>query len=182
MNKNRIGTRSQGNLVHTQLEPTKRIKNPKKMAESKTQAFSFIEPLKLVPKYSGEIEIRPFIDTCEIIMSMIDCSQLIFFAKMVALTKLTDRAYNIIEIHLTRLILEKMLLDPLEISYVMANLQIELSLIQMGKNKIANGYNTRVESIFQKLCASITAGKSEDTALTIKDIVKTQAIVSILMG
>lgn len=60
----------------------------------KTDTCLFVyRRLNLVPQYSRETEVRTFKDAYEVIMSTIDPVQLVFSAKMIASTKLTDRGY-----------------------------------------------------------------------------------------
>ena len=180
----RIGTRSQKNIVHTQLEnPPKRVKG-KKMADSKPLVFSFSEALNMIPKYLGETEIRPFIDTVEAVMGNVETNQIPFLVKMISTTKLINKAYNTIRYRETTNWenIKQLLLDAFETPYAAGHLQIELNLIKMGATETINGYNNRVESIFQKLCSALTAGKSEEAAFSIKDTVKKQAIISYIEG
>lgn len=147
------------------MRPIKQVKNFKTLTENKIQAFLFIKALGMVLNYIGETGIRLFY-ICDVVMNTIDLSQLVFFTKTTTSTKLTNGMSNVVchlDVFNWRNI-RRMLLDTFKTPYAAANVQIELSLKKMRRNEIINNYNTRLKNIFQKLCASITAGKSKDTA------------------
>ncbi|KNE88030.1 hypothetical protein PSTG_18575, partial [Puccinia striiformis f. sp. tritici PST-78] len=127
----RQGLRSNRNTIHTEYIQPKRIVKAKKMTGgTDMKPISALDAIKLIPNYSGQSEIYPFLNACEVIISTVDSEQHPFMLKMIAATKLSDRAFNVTRY---KEIIEwgdvkKILLDAFETPYGAANLQIELNI------------------------------------------------------
>ncbi|KAL5236482.1 hypothetical protein ACI65C_003892 [Semiaphis heraclei] len=146
--------------------------------------LSAIDAIKLIPIYSGQTDIYPFLCTREFVINTIDSEQLSFILKMIAATKLTDRAFNVTkygEINEWSE-MKKLLLDAFETPYGAANLQIELNIINLKDNETICSYNNRVEELFQKLCNTIAVDKPKDEALILRENIRAQALVSYING
>jgi hypothetical protein len=183
----RPGTRSQTGIQHVQLPI---IKNTRKIIENKMATgklevtLNLTEALHLIPKYSGETDIHPFLSTCDTVIGMVAEAHVPLLIKMITTTKLTGRAFNV-----TRYreagnweVIKQELLNSFEPPYASANLQIELNLIKMGQNETISEYTNRVEGIFQKLCNANSLNKTESDARAIRENIKEQALVSYING
>lgn len=181
----RQGLRSNKNTIHTEYIQPKRTVKVKKMTSSiDTKPISALDAIKLIPNYSGQSEIYPFLNACEVIIGTVDPEQHPFMLKMIAATKLSDRAFNV-----TRYKeinewgdMKKILLDAFETPYGAANLQIELNIVKIKHNETICAYNNRVEEIYQKLCNTVAIGKTLTEAKILRDNIREQALVSYING
>lgn len=181
----RQGLRSNKNTIHTEYIQPKRTVKVKKMTSSiDTKPISALDAIKLIPNYSGQSEIYPFLNACEVIIGTVDPEQHPFMLKMIAATKLSDRAFNVTRY---KEIIEwgdmkKILLDAFETPYGAANLQIELNIVKIKHNETICAYNNRVEEIYQKLCNTVAIGKTLTEAKILRDNIREQALVSYING
>jgi hypothetical protein len=185
--ENRIRTRSQAGGKFIELTVEKRIRKVKevRMANEKPEVIlNLTEALHLIPKYSGETDIHPFLSTCDTIIGMVAEAQVPLLIKMITTTKLTGRAFNVTRYRETGNwdIIRQELLNSFEPPYASANLQIELNLIKMGHNETISEYTTRVEGIFQKLCNANSLNKTASDAKAIRENIKEQALISYING
>lgn len=180
---NRPGTRSQKDIVHTQLVPAKRGKLTKKMSPPSI-VLTISEALNIIPKYSGDTEVYPFINICEKVLESVDADHVPLLTKMIQASKLINRAFNVVryrEITCWEEI-KKILLDSFEAPYAASNLQLELTLIKMENGESVTNYNNRVEDIFQKLCNALTAGENAADSDAIRRNAFKQALTSYIRG
>ena len=181
----RTGLRSDKNTIHSEYKPPKRIIKPKTMASvSEMKPLSAIDAIKLIPNYSGQTEIYPFLNACEVIINTVEADQQPFMLKMIAATKLSDRAFNVTRYKEIKIWgdMKKVLLDAFETPYGTANLQIELNIIKMKNNETISAYNNRVEEIYQKLCNVMAIDKPPTEAKILRDNISEQALVSYVNG
>ena len=141
-----IGTRSQKNIAHTELIPKKRVKNKKMVDNNTTKNMAMLgltDALNMIPKYGGETEIYQFINICEKILESVEKNKIPLIVKIIAATKLINRAFNAIRYReiTTWLELKKTLLDTFEVPYAAANLQTEFNMIRMNNNESVVSYN-----------------------------------------
>ncbi|KAL4153495.1 hypothetical protein QTP88_001328 [Uroleucon formosanum] len=61
---------------------------------SERKPLNAIDAIKLIPDYSGQTEIYPFLNVCEVIINTVDADQQPFMLIMIAATKLSNRAFN----------------------------------------------------------------------------------------
>ena len=185
--ENRIRTRSQAGGKFIELTVEKKIRKVKKvkMANEKLEVtLNLTEALHLIPKYSGETDIHPFLSTCDTIIGMVTEAHVPLLIKMITTTKLTGRAFNVTRYRETGNwdVIKRELLNSFEPPYASANLQIELNLIKMGHNETISEYTTRVEGIFQKLCNANSLNKTDSDAKAIRENIKEQALISYING
>ena len=183
----RPGTRSQTGILHVQLSSVKNTRRiiENKMAIGKLEAtLSLTEALHLIPKYSGETDIHPFLSTCDTVIGMVAEAHMPLLIKMITTTKLTGRAFNVTRYRETGNwdVIKQELLNSFEPPYASANLQIELNLIKMGQNETISEYTNRVEGIFQKLCNANSLNKTDSDARAIRENIKEQALISYING
>lgn len=181
----RTGLRSDRNTVHTVYVQPKRAVKTKKMASgSEMKPLSAIEAIKLIPNYSGLTEIYPFLNACEVILNTVDTDQQPFMLKMIAATKLSDRAFNVTRYKEIKIWddMKKILLDAFETPYAAANLQIELNIVKMQYKETICAYNNRVEELYQKLCNAMAIDKPLNEAKILRDNIREQALVSYING
>ncbi|XP_025207741.1 protein DDB_G0276689-like [Melanaphis sacchari] len=180
----KIGLRSNKNIIHTEYIPAKRTVKTKKMATSKVPTLKVIDALHMIPQYSGQTEMYPFINACETIIDSVDPDQLPLLLKMITATKLTGRAFNVTRYKEIKEWndIKKLLLDAFESPYGAANLQIELNIIKFKNDETIQAYNNRVEEIFQKLCDAVAVGKPSSEAIVLRENIKEQAMVSYING
>ncbi|XP_060861802.1 putative actin-fragmin kinase DDB_G0287957 [Metopolophium dirhodum] len=181
----RQGLRSNRNTIHTEYIQPKRIVKAKKMiGGTDMKPISALDAIKLIPNFSGQSEIYPFLHACEVIISTVDSEQHPFMLKMIAATKLSDRAFNvtrykeIVEWGDMKIIL----LDAFETPYGAANLQIELNIVKTKHNETICAYNNRVEEIYQKLCNTVAIDKTPTEAKILRDNIREQSLVSYKNG
>ncbi|KAL4101321.1 hypothetical protein QTP88_021341 [Uroleucon formosanum] len=94
-NATRQGLRSNRNTIHTEyIQPKLTVKTKKMTGGSEMKPLNAIEAIKLIPDYSGQTEIYPFLNACEVIINTVDADQQPFMLKMIAATKLSDRVFN----------------------------------------------------------------------------------------
>lgn len=181
----RTGLRSDKNTVHIEYIQPKRVVKSKKMTSgSEMKPLSAIEAIKLIPNYSGQTEIYPFLNACEVIINTVDIDQQPFMLKMIGATKLSDRAFNVTKYKEIKIWddMKKILLDAFETPYGAANLQIELNIIKIKNNETICAYNNRVEEIYQKLCNTVAIDKTPVEAKILRDNIREQALVSYING
>ncbi|XP_026808703.1 uncharacterized protein DDB_G0289917-like [Rhopalosiphum maidis] len=147
-------------------------------ANDKVTTLKVIDALHMIPYYSGgHTEIYQFISACETIIESVDADRVPLLLKMMAATKLTDRAFNV-----TRYIeIKQLLLDAFEPPYSpydSVKLRIELYKITIKDNESVYAYNNRVEEIFQKLCDAITTGKPSSEAAILRVNIEEQSLIS----
>ncbi|KAL4153237.1 hypothetical protein QTP88_001070 [Uroleucon formosanum] len=147
---------------------------------SEMKPLNAIEAIKLIPDYSGQTEIYPFLNACEVIINTVDADQQPFMLKMIAATKLSDRAFNATRYKEIKIWedMKKILLDAFETPYAAANLQIELNIIKMRYDETICAYNNRVEEIYQKLCNAVAIDKTPAEAKILRNNIREQALVS----
>ena len=181
----RTGLRSDKNTVHNvYVQPKRTVKTKKMTSVSEMKPLSAIEAIKLIPDYSGQTEIYPFLNACEVIINTVDTDQQPFMLKMIAATKLSDRAFNATRYKEIKVWddMKKILLDAFETPYAAANLQIELNIIKIKPNENICAYNNRVEEIYQKLCNVMAIDKPQNEAKILRDNIREQALVSYING
>jgi len=181
----RQGLRSNKNTIHTEyIQPKRTVKVKKMTGGTETKPISALDAIKLIPNYSGQTDIYPFLNACEVIINTVDSEQHSFMLKMIAATKLSDRAFNVTRYkEITEWgDMKKILLDAFETPYGAANLQIELNIIKMKNNETICAYNNRVEEIYQKLCNTVAIDKPLAEAKILRDNIREQALVSYING
>ncbi|KAL4136302.1 hypothetical protein QTP88_007850 [Uroleucon formosanum] len=131
-----------------------------------------------------QTEIYPFLNACEVIINTVDADQQPFMLKMIAATKLSDRAFNATRYKEIKVWedMKKILLDAFETPYAAANLQIELNIIKMRYDETICAYNNRVEEIYQKLCNAVAIDKTPAEAKILRNNIREQALVSYING
>ncbi|KAL4085098.1 hypothetical protein QTP88_027390 [Uroleucon formosanum] len=86
-NATRQGLRSNRNTIHTEyIQPKRTVKTKKMTGGSEMKPLNAIEAIKLIPDYSGQTEIYPFLNACEVIINTVDVDQQPFMLKMIAAT------------------------------------------------------------------------------------------------
>jgi len=181
----RPGLRSSKNTIHTEyIQPKRTVKAKKMTGVTETKPISALDAIKLIPNYSGQTDIYPFLNACEVIINTVDSEQHPFMLKMIAATKLSDRAFNVTRYkEITEWgDMKKILLDAFETPYGAANLQIELNIIKIKNNETICAYNNRVEEIYQKLCNTVAIDKTSVEAKILRDNIREQALVSYING
>ncbi|KAL4084392.1 hypothetical protein QTP88_028215 [Uroleucon formosanum] len=184
-NATRQGLRSNRNTIHTEyIQPKRTVKTKKMTGGSEMKPLNAIEAIKLIPDYSGQTEIYPFLNACEVIINTVDADQQPFMLKMIAATKLSDRAFNATRYKEIKIWedMKKILLDAFETPYAAANLQIELNIIKMRYDETICAYNNRVEEIYQKLCNAVAIDKTPAEAKILRNNIREQALVSYING
>ncbi|KAL4154027.1 hypothetical protein QTP88_001860 [Uroleucon formosanum] len=184
-NATRQGLRSNRNTIHTEyIQPKRTVKTKKMTGGSEMKPLNAIEAIKLIPDYSGQTEIYPFLNACEVIINTVDADQQPFMLKMIAATKLSDRAFNATRYKEIKVWedMKKILLDAFETPYAAANLQIELNIIKMRYDETICAYNNRVEEIYQKLCNAVAIDKTPAEAKILRNNIREQALVSYING
>ncbi|KAL4101219.1 hypothetical protein QTP88_021239 [Uroleucon formosanum] len=184
-NVTRQGLRSNRNTIHTEyIQPKRTVKTKKMTGGSEMKPLNAIEAIKLIPDYSGQTEIYPFLNACEVIINTVDVDQQPFMLKMIAATKLSDRAFNATRYKEIKVWedMKKILLDAFETPYAAANLQIELNIIKMRYDETVCAYNNRVEEIYQKLCNAVVIDKTPAEAKILRNNIREQALVSYING
>ncbi|KAL4156125.1 hypothetical protein QTP88_000160 [Uroleucon formosanum] len=185
INVTRQGLRSNRNTIHTEyIQPKRTVKTKKMTGGSEMKPLNAIEAIKLIPDYSGQTEIYPFLNACEVIINTVDVDQQPFMLKMIAATKLSDRAFNATRYKEIKVWedMKKILLDAFETPYAAANLQIELNIIKMRYDETICAYNNRVEEIYQKLCNAVAIDKTPAEAKILRNNIREQALVSYING
>ncbi|KAL4153351.1 hypothetical protein QTP88_001184 [Uroleucon formosanum] len=131
-----------------------------------------------------QTEIYPFLNACEVIINTVDADQQPFMLKMIAATKLSDRAFNATRYKEIKIWkdMKKILLDAFETPYAAANQQIELNIIKMRYDETICAYNSRVEEIYQKLCNAVAIDKTPAEAKILRNNIREQALVSYING
>ena len=181
----RQGLRSSRNTIHTEyIQPKRTVKVKKMPGSTDGKSISALDAIKLIPNYSGQTEIYPFLNACEVIINTVDSEQHPFMLKMIAATKLSDRAFNVTRYKEIKVWedMKKILLDAFETPYAAANLQIELNIIKLRNNETICAYNNRVEEIYQKLCNTVAIDKTSVEAKILRDNIREQALVSYING
>ncbi|KAL4153719.1 hypothetical protein QTP88_001552 [Uroleucon formosanum] len=184
-NVTRQGLRSNRNTIHTEyIQPKRTVKTKKMTGGNEMKPLNAIEAIKLIPDYSGQTEIYPFLNACEVIINTVDVDQQPFMLKMIAATKLSDRAFNATRYKEIKVWedMKKILLDAFETPYAAANLQIELNIIKMRYDETICAYNNRVEEIYQKLCNAVAIDKTPAEAKILRNNIREQALVSYING
>ncbi|KAL4153576.1 hypothetical protein QTP88_001409 [Uroleucon formosanum] len=184
-NATRQGLRSNRNTIHTEyIQPKRTVKTKKMTGGSEMKPLNAIEAIKLIPDYSGQTEIYPFLNACEVIINTVDADEQPFMLKMIAATKLSDRAFNATRYKKIKIWkdMKKILLDAFETPYAAANQQIELNIIKMRYDETICAYNNRVEEIYQKLCNAVAIDKTPAEAKILRNNIREQALVSYING
>lgn len=91
-------TRSQTGIPHVQLlivKNTRKITDNKMVNKKLEVTLNLIDAhaLHLIPKYSGETDIHPFLSTFDTVIGMVAEAHVLLLIKMVISTKFTGRAF-----------------------------------------------------------------------------------------
>lgn len=165
------------NFEHTELTFERRPR-VKKMVTIKLE-----EAFKLIPLCTGEDDIYPFINACDMAVNLVEEKFAPTLVKYIT-TRLSGRALEMIKYkNVTKWVyIKSYLTDAFEDTTTASSLQIQLNSIKMRNDEDVNDYCHRVEKLYYKLCTACTLNKEEAEAKVIHETLKEQTLNIFIKG
>ncbi|KAE9523951.1 hypothetical protein AGLY_015598 [Aphis glycines] len=141
------------------------------------------EAFKLIPMCTGEDDIYPFINACDMAVNLVEEKCAPTLVKYIT-TRLSGRALEMIKYkNVTKWAYIKIyLMDAFEDTTTASSLQIQLNSIKMRHGEDVNDYCHRVEKLYYKLCTACTLNKEESEAKIIHETLKEQTLTIFIKG
>jgi hypothetical protein len=141
------------------------------------------EAFKLIPLCTGEDDIYPFINACDMAVNLVEEKCAPILVKYIT-TRLSGRALEMIKYkNVTKWVyIKSYLTDAFEDKTTASSLQIQLNSIKMRNDEDVNDYCHRVERLYYKLCTASTLNKEEADAKIIHETLKEQTLVIFIKG
>ncbi|CAI6371065.1 unnamed protein product [Macrosiphum euphorbiae] len=138
---------------------------------------------KLIPLCTGIDDIYPFINACDMAVSLVDTNSAPTLVKYIT-TRLTGRALEMIKYKNVSKwqFIKNYLTDAFEVTTTASPLQLQLNSIRMNHDEDVNDYCHRVEKLYYQLCAVSTLGKEPAEAKIIYDILREQTLAIFIKG
>jgi len=174
-----IGTRSQKNLIHQQLEPVTR-KNKIKMDPK----ISLDKAVSLIPMCSNDYEsYLQFINAGDLAIESVDKEYLPLLIKYIK-TKMSGKALNVCRYRDTSTWenIKSILKNAYELQLPAQTLHLSLNSIYMLENEDVATYSNRVESTYYDLCNASTKGKTPEESKIIRQQLKELALGVYIQG
>ncbi|KAE9529193.1 hypothetical protein AGLY_011989 [Aphis glycines] len=141
------------------------------------------EAFKLIPMCTGEDDIYPFINACDMAVNLVEEKCAPTLVKYIT-TRLSGRALEMIKYkNVTKwAYIKSYLMDAFEDTTTASSLQIQLNSIKMRHGEDVNDYCHRVEKLYYKLCTACTLNKEESEAKIIHETLKEQTLTIFIKG
>ncbi|XP_022164722.1 uncharacterized protein LOC111029830 [Myzus persicae] len=135
------------------------------------------DAFKLIPLCTGEDDIYPFINACDMAVSLVEEKCAPTLVKYIT-TRLTGRALEMIRYkNVTKwTFIKSYLTDAFEDLTTASSLQIQLNSIKMRNGEDVNEYCHRVEKLYYKLCTASTLNKIDSEARIKHETLKEQTL------
>ncbi|KAE9523130.1 hypothetical protein AGLY_016471 [Aphis glycines] len=155
----------------------------KKPRVKKMVTIKLEEAFKLIPMCTGEDDIYPFINACDMAVNLVEEKCAPTLVKYIT-TRLSGRALEMIKYkNVTKWsYIKSYLMDAFEDTTTASSLQIQLNSIKMRHGEDVNAYCHRVEKLYYKLCTACTLNKEESEAKIIHKTLKEQTLNIFIKG
>lgn len=176
--ESRIGTRTNKNIIHSELPPvTRKPKNT--MAEKMT----LDRATSLIPICSGSKDVASFINACDIAWESVDKESAQILIKVIN-SKLTGNALEACKYRETNTweSIKSILKGAFEHQASARSLTVGLQFARMKDNENVQSYASRVEELYYNLCTAGTEKLDKEEAKLYKKQLKNQALIIFING